>query len=52
VGITGTLAQFNTAVTDAELARTDAANTFTGVQTFSTPIAPASVATMTATVGG
>lgn len=34
VGITGTLAQFNTAVTDADLARTDAANTFTGTQTF------------------
>lgn len=33
VGITGTFAQFNTAVTDAELARTDAANTFTGTQT-------------------
>lgn len=33
VGITGTIAQFNTAVTDAELARTDAANTFTGTQT-------------------
>lgn len=32
VGITGTLAQFNTAVTDADLARTDAANTFTGTQ--------------------
>jgi hypothetical protein len=52
VGITGTLAQFNTAVTDANLARTDAANTFTGVQTFSTPIAATSVATMTSTVGG
>ena len=52
VGITGTLAQFNTAVTDAELARTDAVNTFTGVQTFSTPIATGSVATMSATVGG
>lgn len=34
------------------VARTDAANTFTGIQTFSTPIATASVATMTATVGG
>jgi hypothetical protein len=33
VGITGTLAQFNTAVTDANLARTDAANTFVGTQT-------------------
>lgn len=33
VGITGTFTQFNTAVTDAELARTDAANTFTGTQT-------------------
>lgn len=38
--------------TSATLARTDAANTFTGVQTFSTPIAAGSVATMTATVGG
>lgn len=36
----------------ATIARTDAANTFTGVQTFSTPIATASVAVMTATVGG
>lgn len=36
-GITGTLAQFNTAVTDADLARTDAANTFTGVQTMTLP---------------
>ncbi|MFA6256695.1 MAG: hypothetical protein WCT29_00065 [Candidatus Paceibacterota bacterium] len=43
VGITGTLAQFNTAVTDAELARTDAAQTFTGLQTFSTsPTSPGS----------
>lgn len=33
VGITGTLAQFNTAVTDADLATTTAANTFTGIQT-------------------
>ena len=33
VGITGTFAQFNTAVTDADLARTDSANTFTGTQT-------------------
>ena len=38
--------------TSATIARTDAANTFTGVQTFSTPIAAGSVATMTATVGG
>lgn len=38
--------------TSATIARTDAANTFTGVQTFSTPIAVGSVATMTATVGG
>lgn len=52
VGITGTLAQFNTAVTDAELARTDAAQTFTGAQTFLTPIEASSIATMTATVGG
>lgn len=37
---------------DATIARTDAANTFTGIQTFSTPIATASVATMSATVGG
>lgn len=36
----------------ASLARTDAGQTFTGVQTFSTPIAPSSVATMTSTVGG
>lgn len=36
----------------ATIARTDAANTFTGVQTFSTPIATASVAAMSATVGG
>lgn len=47
-----TLAQLNTAVSDADVARTDAGNTFTGVQTFSTPIASTSVATMTATVGG
>jgi hypothetical protein len=33
--VSGTLAQFNTAVTDADLARTDAANTFTGTQVFS-----------------
>lgn len=32
--LTGTLAQFNTAVSDAEIARTDAANSFTGIQTF------------------
>ena len=38
--------------TTATIARTDAAQTFTGVQTFSTPIATGSVATMTATVGG
>lgn len=38
--------------TNATIARTDAAQTFTGVQTFSTPIATGSVATMTATVGG
>ena len=35
--VSGTLAQFNTAVTDADLARTDAANTFTGVQTMTSP---------------
>jgi hypothetical protein len=38
--------------TSATIARTDAANTFTGVQTFNTPIASSSVATMTSTVGG
>lgn len=38
--------------TSATIARTDAANTFTGIQTFSTPIATTSVATMSATVGG
>lgn len=38
--------------TSATIARTDAANTFTGIQTFSTPIASASMAEMTATVGG
>jgi len=38
--------------TSATIARTDAAQTFTGVQTFSTPIATGSVATMTSTVGG
>lgn len=38
--------------TSATIARTDAAQTFTGVQTFSTPIASASIAVMTATVGG
>lgn len=38
--------------TSATIARTDAAQTFTGIQTFSTPIATSSVATMTATVGG
>lgn len=38
--------------TTATIARTDAAQTFTGVQTFSTPIATGSVATMTSTVGG
>lgn len=47
-----TLAELNTAVSDADLARTDAANTFTGIQAFSTPIAATSVSTMTATVGG
>lgn len=38
--------------TSATIARTDAANTFTGTQTFNTPIAASSVATMTNTVGG
>ena len=33
VGITGTFAQFNTAVTDANLARTTGTNSFTGFQT-------------------
>jgi len=32
-----TLAQLNTAVSDANIARTDAANTFTGVQTMTSP---------------
>jgi hypothetical protein len=36
----------------ATLARTDAGQTFTGIQTFTTPIAASSVASMTATVGG
>ena len=36
----------------ATIARTDAAQTFTGIQTFSTPIATGSVAAMSATVGG
>jgi hypothetical protein len=36
-----TFAQLNTAVSDAEVARTDAANTFTGTQTFSNLIAAA-----------
>ena len=49
-GTDGTTITFPT--TSATIARTDAANTFTGVQTFSTPIAVGSVATMTATVGG
>lgn len=50
---TGTAAQTYTfPTTTASIARTDAAQTFTGVQTFSTPIAATSVATMTATVGG
>jgi hypothetical protein len=49
-GTDGTIMTFPT--TSATLARTDATNTFTGIQTFSTPIATASVATMTASVGG
>ncbi len=49
-GTDGTVMTFPS--TSATIARTDAANTFTGVQTFSTPIAATSVATMTATVGG
>ncbi len=36
--VTATLAQLNTAITDADIARTDAANTFTGTQTFSSTI--------------
>ncbi len=50
IGTDGTSMTFPS--TSATIARTDAANTFTGVQTFSTPIAVGSVATMTATVGG
>lgn len=38
--------------TTATVARTDAAQTFTGIQTFNTAIASGSVAAMTATVGG
>ena len=45
VGITWTLAQFNTAVTDAELARTDAANTFTGIQSMTSPAITTSITT-------
>lgn len=53
ITLTGTDAQTYTfPTTSASIARTDAANTFTGIQTFSTPIAATSVATMTATVGG
>lgn len=53
ITLTGTDARTYTfPTTSATIARTDAANTFTGVQTFSTPIAVGSVATMTATVGG
>lgn len=36
----------------ATIARNDSAQTFTGIQTFSTPIAATSIATMTSTVGG
>lgn len=49
-GTDGTVLTFPS--TTATIARTDAAQTFTGVQTFSTPIAVGSVAAMTATVGG
>ena len=49
VGITGTLAQFNTAVTDADLARTDAANTFTGVQSMTSPAVTTSITTPSTT---
>ena len=53
VTLTGTDSQTYTfPTTSATIARTDAANTFTGIQTFSTPIATGSVATMSATVGG
>jgi hypothetical protein len=53
ITLAGTDAQTYTfPTTTATIARTDAAQTFTGVQTFSTPIASTSVATMTATVGG
>lgn len=40
-----TLAQLNTAVSDAEIARTDAANTFTGVQTMTSPAVTTSITT-------
>lgn len=45
VGISGTIAQFNTAVLDADLAITTAANTFTGDQTFSGMINSAELVT-------
>lgn len=50
--VSGTLAQFNTAVTDADLARTDAANTFTGVQTMTSPALTTPVITGTPTGTG
>ena len=49
VGITGTFAQFNTACTDADFARTTAANTFTGSQTFSDQVSVAGALQVLAT---
>ncbi len=48
VGISGTLAQFNTALSDAEFARTDAAQTFTGIQSFTSPDVTTSLTTPSA----
>lgn len=47
--ITGTLAELNTAITDADIARTDAANTFTGVQTMTSPSFTTSLVTGSST---
>lgn len=54
LSIAGATAIRTMTIPDADFtaARTDAANTFTGVQTFNTPIAASSLATATATVGG
>lgn len=52
VNLTGGGAAVITFPTVTSTLATLAANTFTGVQTFSTPIASTSVAAMTATVGG